>query len=147
MKPPYDTVISLLRTEKGTDLPPLNKYIFLVGMKTSNLQIKEATGQIYKVKVSKGNIARALKEYKSKVIKTRQMREVNSRKEFEKPSGKNRRITPLIHIEPTRIGGVTVRKMTGHNLDFFRNLGVYKGCDLLFERANDVIPAAIKVIK
>ncbi len=45
-----------------------------------------------KIKISKGNIARALKEYKSKVIKTRQMREVNSRKEFEKPSVKNRRI-------------------------------------------------------
>lgn len=45
-----------------------------------------------KIKVSKGNIARALKEYKSKVIKTRQMREVNERKEFEKPSVKNRRI-------------------------------------------------------
>jgi len=45
-----------------------------------------------KIKVKKGNIARALKEYKSKVIKTRQMREVNERKEFEKPSVKNRRI-------------------------------------------------------
>ena len=45
-----------------------------------------------KIKVSKGNIARSIKEYKSKVIKTRQMREVNSRKEFEKPSVKNRRI-------------------------------------------------------
>lgn len=45
-----------------------------------------------KVKVSKGNITRALKEYKSKVIKTRQMREVNERKEFEKPSVKNRKI-------------------------------------------------------
>lgn len=45
-----------------------------------------------KIKVSKGNIARALKEYKSKVIKTRQMREVNERKEFEKPSVKNRKI-------------------------------------------------------
>ncbi len=45
-----------------------------------------------KIKVKKGNIARALKEYKSKVIKTRQMREVNERKEFEKPSVKNRKI-------------------------------------------------------
>ena len=45
-----------------------------------------------KIKVKKGNIARALKEYKSKVTKTRQMREVNERKEFEKPSVKNRRI-------------------------------------------------------
>lgn len=45
-----------------------------------------------KIKVKKGNIERALKEYKSKVIKTRQMREVNERKEYEKPSVKNRRV-------------------------------------------------------
>ncbi len=62
-------------------------------------------------------------------------------------SGKNRRITPLIHIEPTRIGGVTVRKMTAHNVDLFGKLGLYKGCTLLFERANDVIPIPLKVIE
>ncbi len=55
MKTPYDTVISLLRTEKGTELLPLNKYLFLVGMKTNKLQIKEAIEQIYKVKVVKVN--------------------------------------------------------------------------------------------
>ncbi len=55
MKSPYDTVISLLRTEKGTDLLPLNKYIFLVDTKVNRLQIKEAIEQIYKVKVVKVN--------------------------------------------------------------------------------------------
>ena len=45
-----------------------------------------------KVKVKKGNVERALKEYKSKIIRTRQMREINDRKEYEKPSVKNRRI-------------------------------------------------------
>lgn len=39
-----------------------------------------------KIKVKNGDINRALKEYKSKIIKTRQMREINDRKEFEKPS-------------------------------------------------------------
>jgi len=39
-----------------------------------------------KVEVKKGNIEWALKEYKSKIIKTRQMTEINNRKEFEKPS-------------------------------------------------------------
>lgn len=43
-----------------------------------------------KVKVQKGNIERALKKYKSKVIKTRQMREINKRKEFKKDSEKRR---------------------------------------------------------
>ena len=42
------------------------------------------------VKVEKNNIERALKEYKSKVIKTRQMTELNNRKTFVKPSIKRR---------------------------------------------------------
>ncbi len=57
MKTPYDSVISLLRTEKGTELLPLNKYVFVVGMKTNRLQIKEAVQQIYKVKVAGVNTA------------------------------------------------------------------------------------------
>lgn len=44
-----------------------------------------------KVEVKKGNIERALKEYKSKVIKTRQMRDINDKVEYEKPSVKKRR--------------------------------------------------------
>ena len=38
------------------------------------------------VKVEKNNIEKALKIYKSKVIKTRQMSELNKRKTFIKPS-------------------------------------------------------------
>ncbi len=57
MKTPYDTVISLLRTEKGTELLPLNKYIFLVDTRTNKLRIKEAIEQIYKVKVTGVNTA------------------------------------------------------------------------------------------
>jgi ribosomal protein S21 len=41
--------------------------------------------------VNKGNIERALKEYKGKVIKTRQMSQLNGRKEFEKESVRKRR--------------------------------------------------------
>ena len=45
-----------------------------------------------KVKVKRGNIERALKEYKGKIIRTRQMREINDRKEYEKPSVRNRKV-------------------------------------------------------
>ena len=45
---------------------------------------------IVKVKEGKGGIERALKELKSKVIKTRQVRELQNRKEFVKPSVKKR---------------------------------------------------------
>lgn len=51
MKTPYDTTISLLRTEKGTTLLPYNKYTFLVDKKANKLQIKRSIEQIYKVKV------------------------------------------------------------------------------------------------
>jgi small subunit ribosomal protein S21 len=44
---------------------------------------------IIKIKEGKG-IEKALKELKSKVIKTRQVRELQNRKEFEKPSVKKR---------------------------------------------------------
>jgi small subunit ribosomal protein S21 len=44
------------------------------------------------IKVKKGDINRALKQYKSKVIKTKQMRELRDRKEFEKPSETNRKV-------------------------------------------------------
>ena len=43
------------------------------------------------IKIKKGNIERALKEYKGKVIRTRQMKVLNERKEFEKPSSKKRK--------------------------------------------------------
>jgi len=42
------------------------------------------------IQVKKNNIEKALKEYKSKVIKTRQMTELNNRKTFVKPSEKRR---------------------------------------------------------
>jgi small subunit ribosomal protein S21 len=42
------------------------------------------------VQVKKNNIEKALKEYKSKVIKTRQMTELNNRKTYVKPSEKKR---------------------------------------------------------
>lgn len=43
------------------------------------------------INVKNGDINRALKEYKSKIIKTRQMRELNDRKEYTKPSEENRK--------------------------------------------------------
>jgi ribosomal protein S21 len=44
------------------------------------------------VKVNKGGIERALKELKSKVIKTRQNNQLNEKKEYKKKSVKNRQI-------------------------------------------------------
>lgn len=43
-----------------------------------------------KIEVQGRNIERALKKYKSKIIKTHQMRELNSRKYYKKPSEERR---------------------------------------------------------
>lgn len=42
------------------------------------------------IEVESGNIEKALKKYKSKVIKTKQITELRNRQEFEKPSSKKR---------------------------------------------------------
>lgn len=60
--------------------------------------------------------------------------------------GNSGRVTPLIHIEPTKVGGVTIRKMSAHNLDIFKKLNITDGI-LSFERSNDVIPTPIEMIK
>ena len=42
------------------------------------------------IQVDNGNIEKALKQYKSKVIKTKQLKELRDRQEFEKTSVKKR---------------------------------------------------------
>jgi large subunit ribosomal protein L23 len=51
MKNPYTVIISLLRTEKGTGILPLNKYLFKVARDANKFEVKKAVEEIYKVKV------------------------------------------------------------------------------------------------
>jgi DNA ligase (NAD+) len=60
--------------------------------------------------------------------------------------GRSGKITPIIHIEQTKMGGTTISKMTCHNVDIFKKLKLYKGCNLRFKKANDVIPIPIEVV-
>ncbi|MGB2705883.1 MAG: 50S ribosomal protein L23 [Candidatus Omnitrophota bacterium] len=55
MKSPYSVIISPIRTEKGTRLLPLNKYLFWVDRVANKAEIKNAVKEIYKVKVEKVN--------------------------------------------------------------------------------------------
>ncbi len=48
----YDTIHSILRTEKATFLEPQGKYIFEVDRRANKIQIKKAIQTIYKVKVA-----------------------------------------------------------------------------------------------
>jgi DNA ligase (NAD+) len=57
------------------------------------------------------------------------------------------RITPLAHLKPVGIGGVTISKVSLHNVTNVRNLGVGLGATVLVSRRNDVIPYVEKVTK
>ncbi len=46
---------------------------------------------IVKVNHRKGGIEKALKQYKSKVIKTKQLKELRDKQQHEKPSAKKRK--------------------------------------------------------
>ena len=58
--------------------------------------------------------------------------------------GNSRRITPIAIMQPTPMGGVTVRRSSLHNVDIFKNFNFKKGCKVLLIRSNDVIPYILK---
>jgi DNA ligase (NAD+) len=56
-------------------------------------------------------------------------------------------LTPFAYFEPVRIGGVTVGKSTLHNMDEVERLNIHAGDTELVERAGEVIPHVLKVVK
>lgn len=55
MKSVYYTIKSPIRTEKGTNLLPYDKYLFWVDIKANKIEIRNAIQELYKVKVNKVN--------------------------------------------------------------------------------------------
>jgi DNA ligase (NAD+) len=54
-------------------------------------------------------------------------------------------LTPVAHVKPVIVGGVTVRNVTMHNEAQVNEKGVYVGAHVFIHRAGDVIPEIVSV--
>ena len=61
--------------------------------------------------------------------------------------GRTGAVTPLAILEPVHIAGTTVSRATLHNSDYIAEKDIKIGDTVIIEKAGDIIPAVVEVIK
>ena len=67
--------------------------------------------------------------------------------DIDEQVGRTGRLTPMARIEPTLVDGSTITNITLHNQDNVDELDVCVGDEILIEKAGDIIPQVVRVVK
>ena len=104
-------------------------------VKVNNLKIREEMGKT--VKVPKWAVAY---KYPPEQKETKV-------KDILVQVGRTGQVTPLALLDPVRLAGSIISKATLHNFDYVNLLDIRVGDTCIIEKAGDVIPEVVKVVK